>query len=35
MLSALCWVPRGAAKAVPDRVQPSAEELEAMQAGVH
>ena len=33
MLSALCWVPRGAAKAVPDRVQPSEEELRAMQAG--
>ena len=33
MLSALCWVPRGAAKAVPDRVQPSDEELRAMQAG--
>lgn len=35
MISSLCWVPRGAAKPVPERAQPSTEELEAMAAGAH
>ena len=32
MISALCWVPKGAAKAMPDVAEPSPEELEAMKA---
>ena len=30
MISALCWVPKGAAKAMPDVAEPSPEELEAL-----